>query len=120
MRRTFSASFGAALVRSFAQRLGRARSSFGARLPISAASRSSSASRPSILRIRSAARSPKAITSASEPPYLRFNVSSRVTRCFELRELLRVEIEPFGVTIESARNLGQLDDRGGMSLRTFG
>ena len=37
-----------------------------------------------------------------------------------MRELLRVEVEPFGITIEGARDFAQLDNRRGMSLGTFG
>ena len=76
----FSDNFGAAFARVF-------RSAPPARFictrtfSISLARRSNSASRPSILRIRSAARSPKAITSEIEAPYFRFSVSNIETRC---------------------------------------
>ena len=80
LRRMLSESFGAAFTRSL-------RSASPARficvrtLSISFARRSNSVSRPSIFRIRSAARSPNAITCPIDPPYLRFNVSNSETRC---------------------------------------
>ncbi len=59
------------------------------------------------------------MTSGIDPPYFRFNVSSKVTRCFELRELLRIEIELLRVTIEGARDFRQLDHRRRVRRRTF-
>ena len=76
----FSESFGAALARSLRSaspaRFIRART-----FSISLTRRSSSASRPSIFCIRSAARLPNAMTSAIERPYFRFKVSNNETRC---------------------------------------
>ena len=80
LRRMVSDSFGAAFTRSL-RNASPARFICARTFSISFARRSSSASRPSIFRIRSAARSPNAITSAIEPPYLRFKVSKRETRC---------------------------------------
>ena len=75
-----SESLGAAFVRSL-RRASPSRFKLARVVSISPANRSSSASRPSILRMRSAARSPKAMTSGIEPPYLRFRVSKSETRC---------------------------------------
>ena len=78
------------------------------------ASRSSSASRPSILRIRSAACSPKAITSANRSAVFALQGFEQGDALFELRELLRIEVELLRVTIEGARDFRQLDHGGGV------
>ena len=78
--RIVSESFGAAFARSL-RSASPARFIWPRTFSISFVSRSSSASRPSIFCIRSAARRPNSITSAIEPPYFRFNVSKRETRC---------------------------------------
>ena len=37
----------------------------------------------------------------------------------ELRKLFRIEIEPFGITIEGSRHFRQFDNRAGMSSGSF-